>query len=210
MTKINKTNKQSAEKSPKFETPSWNQVYRLVLKLAEKIKKSRFEPDVIVGVSRGGWIPARIVSDIIENSNLANVTTEFYEDIAETKQEPTITQPISVPVKDMKVLVVDDLADTGKSLKLVKAHLKEQGAKEIKIATIFYKPESITVPDFYEKKTKRWVVFPWEQKETIRKIVHKTVKDEKTVEDAKEKLISFGLNKKQVEQFTKEIAEEKR
>jgi uncharacterized protein len=199
----NVTNKDySAENKLGFETPSWNQIYSLLLKLAKKVQRSGFNPDVIVGVSRGGWIPARILSDLLEVKNLGSVTTEFYEDIAKTKQKPTITQPVSVSVKNKKVLVVDDLADTGKSLKLVNSHLTEQGASEVRVAVIYYKPWSVTVPDYYEKSSNSWIVFPWEQKETVRKTVNKT----ENVEEAKEKLISFGLDKNRVEQLIKEVS----
>lgn len=192
-----------------FEIPSWNQIYRLLLKLAEAVRKSGFEPDLIVGVSRGGWIPARIMSDLLETPKLANVTAEFYVGVAETKREPTITQPVSLPVKGAKVLVVDDVADTGESLKVVNSHLKNQGASEIKIATIYYKPWSVIVPHCYEKETRCWIVFPWEQKETVRKTVEKFRGEGRTVEDAKEKLISSGLNRELVERFIKEIFREK-
>ena len=192
-----------------FEIPSWNQIYSLLLKLAEAVQKSGFEPDVIVGVSKGGWIPARIMSDLLENPKLANVTAEFYVGVAETKHEPIITQPVSVSVKGKKVLVVDDLADTGKSLKLVNLHLKKQGASEIKIATIYYKPWSIIVPHYYEKETRCWIVFPWELKETVRKTVEKFRDKGRAVEDAKEKLISSGLNRELVERFIKDIVGEK-
>jgi len=192
-----------------FEIPSWNQIYSLLLKLADAVQKSGFEPDVIVGVSRGGWIPARIMSDLLENPKLANVTAEFYVGVAETKHEPSITQPVSVSVKGKKVLVVDDLADTGKSLKLVNLHLKQQGASEIKIATIYYKPWSIIVPHYYEKETRYWIVFPWELKDIVRKTVEKFREKGRAVEDAKEKLISSGLNRELVERFIKEIVGEK-
>jgi hypoxanthine phosphoribosyltransferase len=197
-----------AGNSLEFEIPSWNQIYGSLLNLSEAVRKSGFEADLIVGVSRGGWIPARIMSDLLGNLNLANVTAEFYVGVAETRQEPSITQPVSASVDGKKVLVVDDLADTGKSLKLVTSHLKSQGASEVKIATIYYKPWSITVPDYYEKETRRWIVFPWEQKETVRKIVEKFIGAGRTVEEAKEKLISSGLNMEHVELFIKEIAEE--
>ena len=197
-----------AENSLEFEIPSWDQLYGLLLNLSEAVRKSGFEADLMVGVSRGGWIPARIMSDLLENPNLANVTAEFYVGVAETRQEPSITQPVSASVDGKKVLVVDDLADTGKSLKIVNAHLKNQGASEVRIATIYYKPWSITVPDYYEKETRRWIIFPWEQKETVKKIVEKFIGAGRTVEEAKEKLISSGLNRKHVELFIKEIAEE--
>jgi hypoxanthine phosphoribosyltransferase len=209
MRELNKTNTAySLGNNLESEIPSWNQIYRLLLKLAEAVRKSGFEPDVIVGVSRGGWIPARIMSDLLETPKLANVTAEFYVGVTETKREPTITQPVSVSVKDKKVLVVDDVADTGESLKLVNSHLKNQGASEIKIATIYYKPWSVIVPHCYEKETRCWIVFPWEQKETVRKTVEKFRGEGRTVEDAKEKLISSGLNRELVERFIKEIVRE--
>jgi len=195
-------------KKLKFENPSWNQVYILVLKIAEEVKKSKYEPDIIVGVSRGGWIPARIMVDLLEKPKLANVATQYYAGVAETKQEPSITQPISISVKDKKVLVVDDVADTGESLKLIKAHLKEQGASEIRIATIYYKQWSVTVPHYYAKETCRWIIFPWEQKEAARKVVEKFWAEGIIEEDVKEKLISSGLDKELVERFIKEVAEE--
>ena len=198
----------STDDKLEFELPSWNQIYVSLLDLAEAVKKSNFEPDVIVGVSRGGLIPARIMADLLENPNLGTVAAEFYVDIAETKDEPSITQPVSVSVKDKTVLVVDDLVDTGKSLKLVKAHLETQGASEVRIATIYYKPWSITVPDYYTEETRRWTVFPWEQKETIRKVAEKLRSNGQAIEHVKEKLISSGLNRKHVERFIKEVSEE--
>jgi hypoxanthine phosphoribosyltransferase len=189
----------------KFEIPSWNQIYTSLLNLAEKIRKSGFDPDVIVGVSRGGWLPSRILSDLLENPKLAHITADFYDGVAETKKEPTITQPVSVPVKDKKVLVVDDVADTGESLRTVNSHLKKQGASEVKIAAIYYKTWSTTVPDYYLKEAHCWIIFPWEIKETVRKIIEGFRRDRRIVEDAKEKLISSGLDKRLVERFMKEI-----
>jgi len=210
MGELNKRNTASnVKKRLEFKIPSWNQIYSSLLKLAEEIQNSMFEPDVIVGVSRGGWIPARIMSDLLETPRLANVKAEFYVGIAETKREPTIAQPVSLPVKDKKVLVVDDIADTGESLKLVNLHLKKQGASEIKIATIYYKPWSSIVPHFYMEETSCWIVFPWELKETVRKTVEKFRAEGRSVEDAKEKLISSGLNRELAERFIKEVFREK-
>jgi hypoxanthine phosphoribosyltransferase len=191
-----------------FDIPSWNQIYSLLLELAEAVRRSGFEPDVIVGVSRGGWIPARIMSDLLGKPKLANVAAEYYVGVAETKHKPIITQPVSLPVKDKKLLVVDDVADRGESLKLVEAHLKKEGASEIRIATIYYKPWSVTVPHYYQKETSNWVIFPWEQKEAVRNVFEKFRAEGKTEEDAKEKLISSGLNRKIVELFIKEATEE--
>jgi len=191
-----------------FEVPTWNQIYLMLLRLAQEIKKDSFKPDIIVGVSRGGWPPARVLSDLLDNPNLANVKVEFYLGVAETKGEPTLTQPVSVNVARKKVLVVDEVADTGKSLKLIKEHLAKEGATEVKIATIYYKPWSIITPDYYARETSRWIVFPWEVKETIRKIVKKCREKGKPIEEEMVKLVRAGLSKKLVDRFLKEVLEE--
>jgi len=191
-----------------FEVPTWNQIYDMLLHLAEKIRKNGFKPDIIVGVSRGGWPPARVLSDLLDNPNLANVRAEFYLGVAETKGEPVLTQPVSMEVSGKKVLVVDEVADTGKSLKLVKEHVIERGATEVKIATVYYKPWSVIKPDYYEKETIRWIVFPWEIKETVRKIVKRVREKGTPLEKETVKLVKAGLSAELVRRFLKEILEE--
>lgn len=191
-----------------FEVPTWNQMYNMLLNLAEKIRKDNFKPDLIVGVSRGGWPPARVLSDLMENPNLANVRAEFYSEVAETEGEPVLTQPVSASVAGKKVLIVDEVADTGKSLKLVKEHIIENGAMKVRVATVFYKPWSVIKPDYYEKETSCWIVFPWEIKETIRKIVKKCEENGKSIEDEATKLVKAGLCAELIGRFLKEIEEE--
>ena len=193
--------------SLEFEIPTWDKIYEFLLSLAEKIREDDFKPDVIVGVSRGGWPPARVMSDLLENPEIANVKAEFYLGVGQTKGEPLITQPVSVSVRDKEVLLMDDVADTGKSLRLVRAHLKEKGATEVKIATVYYKPWSVVIPDYYEKETRSWIIFPWERKETLRNIIKRYKKEEKSVEEAKDKLVSSGLDSKLVKRFVREILE---
>jgi hypoxanthine phosphoribosyltransferase len=194
----------------KFEAPSWNQIYDMLLDLADRIRKDRFKPDVIVGVSRGGWPPARILSDLLSNPNLANVRAEFYLGVAETKCEPALTQPVSVAVEAKRVLIVDEIADTGKSLKLVKEHIIKQGAAEARIATVYFKPWSVVRPDYYSKETSDWIVFPWEVKETIRKIMTKCTERGKPVEQEAAKLSEAGIPNLLVKRFLKEISEEEK
>ena len=191
-----------------FETPTWDEIYEMLLDLAEEIRKNGFKPDLIVGVSRGGWPPARVLSDLLDNPNLANVKAEFYLGVAETKGEPTLTQSVSVAVAGKKVLIVDEVADTGKSLKLVKEHIIEEGACEVRIVTVYYKPWSVIVPDYYGKGTNMWIVFPWEIKETVRKIVKKCREKGKSVEEEVSRLVKAGISGRLVRRFLKEILEE--
>jgi hypoxanthine phosphoribosyltransferase len=184
-----------------FEIPSWEQIHSLVLAISDDIEKSNFKPDIIVGISRGGWIPARIVSDFLGNSKLGSVSVEFYEQPRKTKSKPTLTQPISVSVKDKKILLVDDVADTGQSLKLVETHLKSNGASMIKIASIYYKPWSIVIPDYYRKETSLWIIFPWEIKESLIKLIEKFRRQNISVNDIKRRLVQLGINSELIEKI---------
>ncbi len=191
-----------------FEVPSWEEIYGMLLKLADRIRDSRFRPEIIVGVSRGGWPPARVLSDLLDIASLANVKTEFYLGVAETGGKPALTQPVSMDVSDRRVLIVDEISDTGRSLKLVRGHIVEEGASEVRIATLYHKPFSIVVPDYYERTTRKWVVFPWEIRETIGKIVKRCVKEGWSIEEETGKLVKAGLPKTLIKEFLEDIVEE--
>ncbi|MEJ5328389.1 MAG: phosphoribosyltransferase [Candidatus Bathyarchaeia archaeon] len=190
-----------------FEVLTWEKTYSMLLTQAEKIRQSGFKPDIIVGIAKGGWVPARVLADLLEVSDLAAVRIEFYVGVAETKTEPTLTEGVSTAaIAGKKALLVDDVADTGKSLQLARAHVLQHGAADARIATLYKKPWSIIKPDYCEAETNCWVVFPWERKETLRKIVMKH--REKGVIDAEmAKLVKAGLPKQLAKRFLKEIFE---
>lgn len=191
-----------------FEVPSWDEIYEMLINLADMIKKDSFRPKVIVGISRGGLPPARVMSDLLGNVELSSVSVEFYRGVAETGNEPIITQSLSIPVSGKSVLIIDDVADTGRSLKVVKDHINEHGASTVKIATIYYKPWSIIIPDYYVKVTKRWIVFPWERKETVKNLIERCKRNGIPIDEVRRKLIEGGMDQRLLERFISEILEE--
>jgi len=180
-------------------------MYNVLLSLARKILRSGFEPDVIVGVSRGGWIPARVLCDLLSAPVLANIGVEFYTGIGKARRRPRLTQPLSVSVSGKKVLLVDEVADTGESLKLAKEQVIKEGAKEVRTVTMYTKPWSIIEPDYNEKKTSCWIVFPWETKETIRSIVTGSKWEKRKELDDLE---HARLSARQAQKFLNKILEE--
>jgi hypoxanthine phosphoribosyltransferase len=189
------------EAEEEFEVPTWNQIYAMLVRQAGKIRCSGFKPDVIVGVTRGGLVPARVLSDLLGACELATVRVEFYVGVAETRSEPVLKQGVSEDVTGKKALLVDDVADSGKSLLFAKEHLQHQGVAEVRVATVYRKPLSALTPDFYEKETRLWVVFPWDAKENIKKILNSGG----AVNVAE--LVKAGLPKQLVEEFLKEEGE---
>ncbi len=99
----------------------------MLLDLAQQIRKDDYKPEVIVGVSRGGWPPARVMSDLLQNPNLANMRVEFYKDIGVRNKKPRITQPVTTEVVGKRVLVVDDITTTLLQLNVIAAILQTVG-----------------------------------------------------------------------------------
>jgi hypothetical protein len=195
------------ESSAAFKIITWNQTYKMLLKQSKTISTS-FKPEILVGLARGGWIPTRIMSDLLDNPAVASVRMEYYEGQNQTKPHALLTQPVSVNVKKKSVLLLDEVSDTGESLNLAKGHILCQGAAEIKTATLFCKPWSKFEPDFYEKQTGLWIVFPWELKETVICIVRNSKKDTEKTKQETLKLIKAGAPKDLVLRFVKEALEE--
>jgi hypoxanthine phosphoribosyltransferase len=190
-----------------FDVPTWSQIYDMLMDEAREIGAENFHPDVVVGVVRGGLIPARILVDLLEAPQFGILQIEHYMGIGAASDMPTLKQPISVPVLGRKVLVVDDIADTGKSLRLVIAHLKQQGVKQTKTATLYYKPCSVLVPDFYARQTHNWVVFPWETKETLRKLQQQNW-GKRALGQEIAKLVKAGFPKQLAEKLLVDIGKE--
>src|SRR5512139_3015333 len=186
-----------------FEVPTWNKVYEMLLDMAERIQLEGFKPDIIVGISRGGWLPARVLSDLLENPYITSVGAEFYVGVYETNSEPRLTQQIPVSVFDKRVLLVDDVVDTGKSVLLIREHLARQGTKEMKILTLYFKPCSVVKPDFYSRETRDWIVFPWEVRETLAKLEKRSKETNEPFEDAVSRLVRSGVSKTLVDRLLK-------
>ena len=188
----------------RYETATWDEVYAMLVSQAQKIRKACFKPDVIVAVSRGGWIPARTHSDLLENPNIVTVRTECYVGTCKAKPAPALTQQLSECIIGKRVLIVDDIADSGRSLKLVKEHVIQKGAAEVEVATLFRKPWSIVKPDYWERETELWVVFPWDLKETVRNEFEN--RGATSISQLSSRLVDAGLPCDLVNSFLEEMA----
>ncbi len=184
-----------------FIVQNWEQAYNDTLHLYEMMKISNCNPDVIIGIARGGWIPARLLADFYSMKNLANIKVEAYSIMGEEEVKPKITQGLNINIRDKNILIVDDVADSGKSLKVILDALVDKRAKSIKTATLFYKTRSIVIPDYYVKKTDAWVVFPWEIFETTEELIPKFIQEGLTLEESKLKLKEIGLPFGMVESY---------
>ncbi len=157
----------------KFITPSWSEIEELSLALAEEVSASGYKPDVIIGVLRGGVIPAKLVADYLGVRRLATLEVKLYQGIGEPGATPVVTQSLVADVRGLRVLIVDDVADTGKTLSHVMSYVSHYGPVEARSATLYLKPWSIYKPDYYAEETDAWIIFPWDKVETLRELVEK-------------------------------------
>ncbi len=162
----------------RFIAPSWDEILERSIKLAEKIRRAEKEQfDGIVGISRGGLALTRIMSDLLDTQNVMITRCEYYTDIGEKRKKPIITQKIQGNISGKKILVVDDVADSGESLVVIKDYLESKRPADLKISTIFIKPWCKMLPDYFVARTDAWIIFPWEYYEAIKSLSATNSKD---------------------------------
>lgn len=176
-----------------YEFVWWERLYELCFRLYEKIVDSGFRPDVIVGVARGGWIPARILSDLFFTRETANVKVDLYRGIYARDVEPRVSQKLPKDMQWKYPLLVDDISDTGDSLIIALEHLQQRGYTNPRTATIHMKPWTKLVPDYFVIKTEAWVVYPWELKEFTFNLSNKLAKEGKSRNDILSHLFKVGI-----------------
>ncbi len=142
---------------------NWKQVEEMCYDLSELIKKDNYNPDVLLGIARGGLGPLLMLSYSLDVRNIATVPLEFYDKNKQAKNK--VKQLMTFDIKNLKkykkILVVDDVADTGQTLDYILSKLKNKGV-EVKTSTLLYKPKKSKIkPDYYVKETDEWIDFPW-------------------------------------------------
>ncbi|MEM4255092.1 MAG: phosphoribosyltransferase family protein [Candidatus Norongarragalinales archaeon] len=142
---------------------SWRDYENLSLKLERQVRKSKFKPDFVVCISRGGLVVGRLLSGYL-NTPLAVVTAKSYSGRKRKRLRLNLHFSTLTPVKG-KVLLVDDVADSGETLRVVSSRLrKNKQIKELKTAAVVEKSFSKFKPDFIAAKYDGWIVFPYEKR----------------------------------------------
>ena len=175
---------------------SWNQYHSFAQKLAATILDHSEPIDQIVAISRGGLTLGHLMSDLLRIP-IATITIQSYTDI-QSQGELVISQKLHVPIRGKRILLVDDVADTGKTLVRAVKYLKRFGAKNITTVTMFYKPHSVYRPDYFAKQTSSWILFPYEPTEMIALITSQMKKDGKSKASIQNFLESLNYTDEQI------------
>jgi hypoxanthine phosphoribosyltransferase len=150
--------------APPRERMSWAQLGEASRELARAIVDDGYEPDLILGIARGGLLVAGALSYAIGVKNTFTMNVEFYTGVDERLPVPMILPPVPalVDLQDARMLIADDVADTGQTLALVQGFCAGQ-VGEVRTAVLYEKPRSIVTCDYVWRRTELWIDFPWSE-----------------------------------------------
>jgi hypoxanthine phosphoribosyltransferase len=130
--------------------------------LAQEVADDGYRPDMVLAIARGGLGLGMGLGYALAVKNLSVVNVEFYTGIDQRLEVPIMLPPTpaAVDLSGMKILIADDVADTGRTLEIVHEFVADHVA-ESRTAVIYAKPHSVIDPDYVWRRTGRWIDFPW-------------------------------------------------
>ena len=144
------------------ETLTWDAFGDASQELARMIADDDFRPDLILAIARGGLFVAGALGYALSVKNLHLMNVEFYNGVGSTLDMPVMLPPVpsAVDFSQKKVLIADDVADTGSTLKLVRDFCLTHVA-EVRSAVVYEKPHSTVKCEYVWRHTDKWINFPW-------------------------------------------------
>jgi len=184
-----------------FLTLSWPQFCAHAFTLSQQIYASKRRLDLIVAIARGGLTLSQLLFDSLQLP-IATFTIQSYKDLQQ-QSLPQITFGLgTTTLKDKHVLLVDDVCDTGKTFERALVYVTELGAQKGQIATaaLHYKPHASYRPDFFVTETDKWVIYPYEVRETITQLT-KLWKEEISLQEMQDRFTVLGFQEDQIRSF---------
>jgi hypoxanthine phosphoribosyltransferase len=144
------------------ETLTWQAFGTASRELARAIAADGFVPDLILSIARGGLFVAGSLGYALAVKNLHVINVEFYDGVGSTLDMPVMLPPVPsvVDFSAKKVLIADDVADSGKTLELVYTFVRDQ-VDAVRSAVIYEKSRSLIKCDYVWRRTDQWINFPW-------------------------------------------------
>ncbi|MFB6138177.1 MAG: phosphoribosyltransferase [Halobacteriaceae archaeon] len=189
---------------------NWEYIYDLTREVADDVRDAEFEPDVVVALARGGWFAGRCLCDFLGLDDLASLKMEHYVGTAEKGGDPVVRYPMpegSVEGKD--VLVIDDIADTGGSIRRAEEYVTERDAARVETATLQLLGTSEFEPDFVGERLAEWtwVVYPWNFVEDMVELVAGVMAEDGAAPYDEERLRELLADHHGIDRFQLEIAQ---
>lgn len=177
-------------------TPTWDEINDLTFKIARQMLAAGKKFDRIVTLAKGGWPMTRSLVDFLSADKVVSLGIKFYSGINQRFSEPKIYQDFPIKLTGEKILLFDDVTDTGNSFQFTQTHLQKNNVQSITTASLFYKPHSVFKPDYYGFETSAWIIFPYEVVEAMIFLADKWTKQGLTPATIKARFLRFGFPEK--------------
>jgi hypothetical protein len=150
------------------ETMRWDDLGTATRDLARRVADDDYDPDMILSIARGGLLVGAALGYALSVKNVYTMNVEYYTGVDERLEVPRILPPAPdfVDLQDAKILIADDVCDTGHTLESVQEFCSGKVA-EVRIAVLYEKPHSVVACDYVWKRTDRWINFPWSSQEPV-------------------------------------------
>ena len=161
---------------------SWEEIVEWSRGLAEKVRGSGYKPDMIVAVARGGYVPARLLCDFLDVTDLLSVQSQHWVEAARAAEKAILKYPYKVDARGKRILLVDDIVDTGETLMLAREFIEREWApEEVRIAVLqWISPVAKFKPDYYHIEVKDWTWFqyPWTRLEDTMQFITRIFRED--------------------------------
>ena len=171
------------------EVMGWELFYDLAKRVAQKVQASGYRPDLVVGLTPGGWILARVLCDLLDLKNMVSLKVEHWGATSTIDGKARLEYPSPVDLSGRRVLVVDDIADSGESMRPAMEYVRTLKPEEMRTAALRHIEGSEFVPDFYgDEITRRRVIFPWSLTENLCNIVPRVADECANIDEIRARL----------------------
>ena len=146
-----------------YEFISWRRFERLCGTLYRRIADSGYTPDLIIAIARGGYPVARLLADYFGIMALVSLKIEHYRGPDRTPNA-IVRYPLPLEIDDRRVLLVDDVSDSGDTFTAALHHLREHGTPAaLRTAVLHHKLTASLAPDYHAQRIRnwRWITYPW-------------------------------------------------
>lgn len=161
---------------------SWDEIVEWSLGLGKVIESSGWTPDMVVAVARGGYVPARLLCDYLGVTDLVSLQSQHWVEAAKAAQKAIIRNAYSIEARGLKVLVVDDIVDTGETLALARDFIRaEWKPEDVRTAALqWISPIAKFKPDYYYIEVKEWTWFqyPWTRLEDLTQFIERIFRED--------------------------------
>jgi len=180
--------------------------FELASSINQKISQGKIKkPEIIIGIARGALAWIKTLADWLNIDQISIFRIVHYANMGKTLPRPKILESHLLKIDRKRVLVFDNVVETGKTMKLAVNYLKMRGAEKIITAVLFYKKTSAFIPDFYSSKESDWIIFHHEIVESIKCLGARWLNKGLDLKKIKRRFLTIGLPQKEVKEAMKII-----